>query len=121
MNTPNANQPADEPQWYQVMHLDPLPRKHPKGFVLAGLTGYCKLCNTQLEPHARFITEHASCLDVCQAGLCIPCKLISTTRMRYYGNYATFAGPKGWTTITMRNPKLIPRLLNWCLTKLIRK
>ena len=61
-----------------------LPYQSPAGISVLELGAQCKNCNKKTNGLRGFIQEHENCMEIRFAGVCHPCKLITSCQMRYY-------------------------------------
>jgi len=82
-----------------------LPYKSESGLVIEELTVQCKNCGQPAQHLRGHIVEHPNCTEIRFAGICHPCKLITSTHMRQYNNGRMIANTdNGWVEVkTVQN------------------
>ena len=99
------------PQQYIQAPQIVLPYKSESGLFIEELTGRCKKCDKPVEDLRGHIAEHPNCTEIRFAGVCHPCKLITSFHLRHYNDGRILTNKDdGWHEINIK-PNWYSRLM----------
>ena len=78
--------------------------KSKSGISFEDLGGECKKCNKPTKDFRGYIVEHPNCIEIRFAGVCHPCKLITSYHFRIYDDGRIMANEDdGWHEINTKS------------------
>jgi len=90
----------------QYINASPIqfPYESKTGLIIDEFIGHCKKCHNTVESIKGIVNEYPNCIEFRCAGVCHPCKLITSFHFRYYNDGRILHNKDaGWTEVSPKS------------------